>query len=402
MLSKSQNILSFNEVEYLYLFFNQLQEGLVIVDTNDNIIFVNNQFCDLIKYSREELIGKSGFEVYYLEEDIEFMKKRNELRKQGLSEIYETRFKRKDGKIIYVQVNANPILDEDANIKGFMASCIDITDKKNEELKNKRLMQELLETKQLLEQSLVQKNKLIDELIETKQKLQISNEEKDKFFSIITHDLKNAFSGFINYIQLFSNDISSFTLQELKEILAHLKDSAESLYKLLENLLEWSKLKRKTIKFEPVEHNLNLIMNQIISNLSVNAEIKNIKIINNIPDNINLFIDPRLYSTIIRNILQNSIKFTNKDGLITIDYLEDDSNQIVIIEDNGIGMDDYIKENLFNLNKKINREGTSGESSTGLGLVLCKEFIDLHNGRIWVDSEINKGSKFYISVPKKQ
>lgn len=402
MLSKSQNILSFNEVEYLYLFFNQLQEGLIIVDTNDVIIFVNNQFCDLIKYSREELIGKSGFEVYYLEEDIEFMKKRNELRKQGLSEIYETRFKRKDGKIIYVQVNANPILDEDANIKGFMASCIDITDKKNEELKNKRLMQELLETKQLLEQSLVQKNKLIDELIETKQKLQISNEEKDKFFSIITHDLKNAFSGFINYIKLFSNDISSFTLQELKEILAHLKDSADSLYKLLENLLEWSKLKRNTIKFEQVEHNLNLIMNQIISILSVNAEIKNIKIINNIPDNINLFIDPRLYSTIIRNILQNSIKFTNKDGLITIDYLEDDSNQIVIIEDNGIGMDDYIKENLFNLNKKINREGTNGESSTGLGLVLCKEFIALHNGRIWVDSEINKGSKFYISVPKKQ
>jgi len=402
MLSKSQNILSFNEVEYLYLFFNQLQEGLIIVDTNDVIIFVNNQFCDLIKYSREELIGKSGFDLYYLEEDMEFMKKRNELRRQGLSEIYETRFKRKDGKIIYVQVNANPILDEDANIKGFMASCIDITDKKNEELKNKRLMQELLETKQLLEQSLVQKNKLIDELIETKQKLQISNEEKDKFFSIITHDLKNAFSGFINYIKLFSNDISSFTLQELKEILAHLKDSAESLYKLLENLLEWSKLKRNTIKFEPVEHNLNLIMNQIISILSVNAEIKNIKIINNIPDNINLFIDPRLYSTIIRNILQNSIKFTNKDGLITIDYLEDDSNQIVIIEDNGIGMDDYIKENLFNLNKKINREGTNGERSTGLGLVLCKEFIDLHNGRIWVDSEINKGSKFYISVPKKQ
>jgi len=402
MLNKSQNILSFSEVDYLYLFFNQLQEGLLIVDTNDNIIFVNNQFCELVKYSREELIGKSGFDLYYLEEDMEFMKKRNELRRQGLSEIYETRFKRKDGKIIYVQINANPILDEDSNIKGFMASCIDITDKKNEELKNKRLMQELLETKQLLEQSLVQKNKLIDELIETKQKLQISNEEKDKFFSIITHDLKNAFSGFINYIQLFSNDISSFTLQELKEILAHLKDSAESLYKLLENLLEWSKLKRNTIKFEPVEHNLNLIMNQIISILSVNAEIKNIKIINNIPDNINLFIDPRLLSTIIRNILQNSIKFTNKDGLITIDYLEDDSNQIVIIEDNGIGMDDYIKENLFNLNKKIYREGTSGESSTGLGLVLCKEFIDLHNGRIWVDSEINKGSKFYISVPKKQ
>lgn len=402
MLDKGQNILSFNEVDYLYLFFNQLQEGLVIVDTNDVIIFVNNQFCDLLKYSREELIGKSGFDLYYLEEDIEFMRNRNEARKQGLSEIYETRFKRKDGKIIYVQVNANPILDEDANIKGFMASCIDITDKKNEELKNKKLMQELLETKQMLEQSLVQKNKLIDELIETKQKLQISNEEKDKFFSIITHDLKNAFSGFINYIKLFSNDISSFTIQELKEILAHLKDSAESLYNLLENLLEWSKLKRNTIRFEPIEHNLNLIMNQIISILSVNAQIKNIRIINNIPDNINLFIDPRLYNTIIRNILQNSIKFTNKDGIVIINYLEDNDNQIVIIEDNGIGMDDYIKANLFSLNKKINREGTSGESSTGLGLVLCKEFIDLHNGKIWVDSEINKGSKFYISVPKKQ
>lgn len=402
MLDKGQNILSFNEVDYLYLFFNQLQEGLVIVDTNDVIIFVNNQFCDLLKYSREELIGKSGFDLYYLEEDIEFMRKRNEVRKQGLSEIYETRFKRKDGKIIYVQVNANPILDEDANIKGFMASCIDITDKKNEELKNKKLMQELLETKQMLEQSLVQKNKLIDELIETKQKLQISNEEKDKFFSIITHDLKNAFSGFINYIKLFSNDISSFTIQELKEILAHLKDSAESLYNLLENLLEWSKLKRNTVRFEPIEHNLNLIMNQIISILSVNAQIKNIRIINNIPDNINLYIDPRLYNTIIRNILQNSIKFTNKDGIVIINYLEDNDNQIVIIEDNGIGMDDYIKANLFSLNKKINREGTSGESSTGLGLVLCKEFIDLHNGRIWVEAEINKGSKFYISVPKKQ
>jgi len=310
--------LNLSEIDFIYLLYNQLQEGLIILDIQDNIIFVNEKFCELVGYEKGELIAKSAFDMLYLDDDKESMKTRNIFRKRGINELYELRFIKKNCEIIHVLVNANAIKEDDGKVKGFMASCIDITERKIEEIRNQKLFEELIDTKQLLEQNLQQKNKLIDELIEIKTELQTSNHEKDKFFSIITHDLKNAFSGFLNYIKLFSDDLNNFTLQELSDIVKQMQVSAESLYKLLENLLEWSKIKRNVFTFNPEKHNLNLIISQITSILSINATNKKISLITNIDESIDAFFDPQMLNTILRNIIQNAIKFTKDNGKIEI------------------------------------------------------------------------------------
>lgn len=394
------NDLEWKEIDFLYFIYEQLQEGLIFLDIDDNIIFVNNKLCDLVGYSREELIGASAFDTLYLEEDKEMMRSRNVFRQKGVNELYEFRFKRKDNSVIHLLINANSVKDSNGAVRGFMASCIDISARKVEEDRNKRLFNELIETKLLLEQNLTQKNKLIDELIEIKAELQLSNAEKDKFFSIITHDLKNAFSGQINYIKLFSDDLGTFTLQELAEFIKQMQISAESLYKLLENLLEWSKIKRGAINYHPMLHNTKFIFNQVVDILKVNALNKKIQIIDKISKDTEAYIDPQMFNTIFRNIIQNSIKFTPHNGTIEIGYLSNEDCDIFYVKDSGIGMDPAIKDNLFKIDKKISREGTDGEPSTGLGLLLTKEFVELHNGKIEIESAKGKGSTFYIYFPK--
>lgn len=394
------NNLELQETDFLHFIYEQLQEGLIVLDLNDTIKFVNNKFCELVGYERNELMGLSAFNTLYLEEDKEMMRTRNIFRQKGINELYEFRFKRKDDTVIYVLVNANSMKNKSGEIMGFMASCIDISARKVEEDRNKKLFNELIETKLLLEQNLNQKNKLIDELIETKAELQQSNAEKDKFFSIITHDLKNAFSGFLNYIKLFSDDIGSFTIQELSDFMKQMQVSSESLFKLLENLLEWSKIKRGAIVFQPIKHNIKLIITQIVDILTINAANKNIKLICNISDEIESYIDLQMFNTIMRNIIQNAIKYTPKGGTIEIGYNQDEIYDIYFVKDNGIGMTPEIKNNLFKLDKKTSREGTEGEPSTGLGLLLSKEFAELHEGKIYVESEPDHGSTFYIAFPR--
>ena len=398
--SKIINNLQWDEIDFLYSIYEQLQEGLIVLDLDDNVKFVNNKFCELVGYERNELMGVSAFDTLYLEEDKEMMRTRNIFRQKGINELYEFRFKRKDSSIIYLLINANSLKDNNGDVSGFMASCIDISARKVEEDRNRKLFNELIETKLLLEQNLNQKNKLIDELIETKAELQQSNAEKDKFFSIITHDLKNAFSGFLNYIKLFSDDIGSFTIQELSDFMKQMQVSSESLFKLLENLLEWSKIKRGAIVFQPINHNIKLIMTQIVDILTINAANKNIKLITKIDDQVESFIDLQMFNTIFRNIIQNAIKFTPNGGTIEIGYEKDENYDIYYVKDSGIGMTPDIKNCLFKLDKKITREGTEGEPSTGLGLLLSKEFTELHNGKIYVESEPGQGSTFYIAFPR--
>ncbi len=392
--------LEWNEIDFLYFIYEQLQEGLIVLDIDDNIIFVNAKLCELIGYTKEELIGKSAFDTLYFDEDKEMMRTRNTFRQKGVSELYEFRFKKKDNHPIHLLINASSLKDKSGNIRGFMASCIDISQRKIEEDRNKQLFNELIETKLLLEQNLDQKNILIDELIETKTALQQSNAEKDKFFSIITHDLKNAFSGFLNYIKLVSDDIESLTIQELSIFIKQMQISSESLFKLLENLLEWSKIKRGAINFTPLEHNIKLIMDQIVNILIISANNKNIKIINKIGNHQIAYVDPQMFNTIFRNLIQNAIKYTPANGTIEIGHTEDDNFDVFYVKDSGIGMSPEIKNNLFKIEKKTLREGTEGEPSTGLGLLLSKEFAELHNGRIYLDSEENIGSTFYVAFPK--
>lgn len=228
------------------------------------------------------------------------------------------------------------------------------------------------------------------------------NAEKDKFFSIIAHDLKGPLSAFLDATQILTEEIQNMSLEEIKDITISMKDSASNIYRLLENLLEWSRLKRGMLNFDPRIINLQKTFTGCLGVLKESASKKEIKITSYLPDNLEIYADSHMLETVIRNLVSNAIKFTPKSGEISLTAAVTQCNTVEIkVSDNGIGMPGALINKLFLLNEKTNRLGTEGELSSGLGLLLCKEFIDKHGGKIWVESEEGKGSTFSFTVPDK-
>ncbi|PVX44892.1 signal transduction histidine kinase [Flavobacterium sp. 103] len=227
------------------------------------------------------------------------------------------------------------------------------------------------------------------------------NSQKDKFYSIIAHDLRGPFNGFLGLTELMAEDIDMMSAEDIKFAAVNMRSSAKNLFALLENLLEWSRMEQGLIPFVPKEHPLKSTLLDSIITLQDNADKKGISITTTISNSATLFADKNMFQAIIRNIVLNAIKFTPKKGSVNIQEKEDLYNTVIIVKDTGIGMNPKTVENLFKLDVQNNRVGTEEEPSTGLGLILCKEFIEKHKGKIWVESEEGKGSTFYISFPNK-
>lgn len=297
--------------------------------------------------------------------------------------------------------------DKDGNFLTYYGWDIDISDRKasldsvqeiSDELNN--AIADLRIVQEHLEEHMFYQNNLIDEISETKEQLEKSNNEKDKFFSIIAHDLRSPFSGFLGLTKMLEENIDNLEPDELKELAKMLKDSANITYALLENLLEWSRIQRNVIKFEPQETNLFLLVSNVMLLQRPNLEKKNIEVNLDVDENLTIEIDQNMINTVLRNLVSNAVKFTPKNGKISISAKENDDYVNIQIKDSGIGMPDSIKENLFNIGAKTSREGTDGESSSGLGLLLCKEYVEMHNSKIWVESQENVGSTFNFSISK--
>jgi PAS domain S-box-containing protein len=233
------------------------------------------------------------------------------------------------------------------------------------------------------------------------QQLQKLNAEKDKFFSIIAHDLRSPFNSFLGYTEMMVDEMDNMSLKEIQLMAVDMKKSANNLYYLLENLLEWSRLQRGITTFNPV---LFLLSPQIAENLHSVLESANKKVIDfsfEIPENIEVFADKNMFSSIIRNLTSNAVKFTPEGGKIKLSTKVTDEDSVEIsIADSGIGMSKEMIDNLFISNGLANRKGTNGEPSTGLGLIICKDFIEKHGGKIWVESIEGNGSTFYFTIPQ--
>ncbi len=227
------------------------------------------------------------------------------------------------------------------------------------------------------------------------------NAAKDKFFSILAHDLRSPLSSFVGATEILSEDILTMEKVEIKGIIERMKISATNIYSLLENLLEWSGLMRNRMDFSPEKFNLKNKVEACTGILSENAVKKRIEMEIMIPDDTELIADKHMFDGIIRNLVSNAIIFTPMRGKVTIttDYESDQSIKISI-RDTGIGMPPELIRKLFLLTEKTSRAGTEGEPSSGLGLVLCKEFIVKHSGKIWVESEVGKGSTFSFVIPQ--
>ncbi len=226
------------------------------------------------------------------------------------------------------------------------------------------------------------------------------NATKDKFFSIVAHDLKNLFQGILGFVELLHNDLDEFEEEELKLVIEQIKDATEGAYNLVLNLLEWSRLQLNRINFNPLLIDLEELANREIAPLKTQANIKQIEILVDLPSGSSAFADENMIGMVIRNLISNAIKFTNPGGQIIVQLNFMPRFMDVEIRDNGIGISQENLKKLFKVNQQVINQGTAKEKGTGLGLILCKEFVEKNKGKIWVESKLGAGSSFHVLLPK--
>ncbi|MEK7720455.1 MAG: response regulator [Bacteroidota bacterium] len=237
-------------------------------------------------------------------------------------------------------------------------------------------------------------------LQEQSKKLQELVATKDKFFSIIAHDLRGPLGGFMSLTELLADESFEFTPAEQKEMNLDLYKSSRNLFNLLENLLVWARMQQGQIVFNPVQINLKELVSESITALEDAIRKKAILVTEQVPERQNVYADSNMLQSIVRNLISNAIKFTPKAGSVTVSsYSTENNTSVIVVKDTGIGMNSTMTANLFRLNINNSRPGTEGEQSTGLGLLLCKEFVEKHGGEIWVESVEDAGTSFYFTIP---
>ncbi|RIJ50740.1 hybrid sensor histidine kinase/response regulator [Maribellus luteus] len=261
-----------------------------------------------------------------------------------------------------------------------------------QEIKIRKQNEELL----LLNASLEEKVK------ERTAELEIANAAKDKFFSIIAHDLRNPFNALFGLTDFLIDNWQDIDEVTKIELIKDLQSSSKLTFNLLQNLLDWSRSQTGQITVRAVAIDANKLVTETIGVLKKQAGNKCINVKNFVPETTLCFADPNMVSTVFRNLISNSIKFSNHGGKIEVSAAAVDGHYEFSVEDNGIGMDKDTRDKLFRITEKVKRPGTENEEGTGLGLILCKEFVEKNGGSIRVESEQNSGSKFFFTLPISQ
>ena len=265
-----------------------------------------------------------------------------------------------------------PLLDKDKKIVGTFGISRDITDRKRAE----------------------------DELRLKNEQLLTANTEKDKFFSIIAHDIRSPFNAFLGFTRIMAEELPSMRLDDMQKMALLMRKSATNLYRLLENLLQWSSLQRGVTPFNPAPLLLLTKTKESMVFAIEAADKKGIAVSFQIPESLEVFADENMFGSIVRNLSMNAVKFTPQGGKVSIAAKTVPDNLVEIsISDTGIGMSPEMVGNLFLLDIDTSRKGTEGEPSTGLGLILCKDFVERNNGKIRTESEEGMGTTFYFTLP---
>ncbi len=241
--------------------------------------------------------------------------------------------------------------------------------------------------------------KLSVRLEKSEAELRKVNADKDKFFTIIAHDLKSPFNGFLGTTDLLVNNFDDLPPGTIKKFLVALKDSSSNLYALLESLLQWAQVQTETMQyqFEKIDvHEIGMSVSQLLES---NAAQKEISLVRKIQKDTLAYGDEKSVSSVLRNLVSNAIKYTNPGGEVVIETVKKANYIEISVSDNGIGMNKQTRDKLFDITQMISQHGTQSEQGTGLGLILSKEFITKNKGQIWLESEPGKGSKFTFTLP---
>jgi hypothetical protein len=366
---KAEEALRESEEKFRLIFENN-SSAIAIIEPDTTISMVNKEYCKVSGYKKQEVIGMSWTQQIP-PEDLERLKEFNRRRLLNPTDApdkYEFKFRQKNGEIKHALMSVSMLSN-----RKIIASFIDITERKKAE----------------------------EELRESEENLRKINAEKDKFFSIIAHDLRSPFNGFLGLTEIMAEGMQNLTLEEIQRIAVSLKYSAANLYSLLGNLLEWSLMQRGLTAFEPQLFLLSRKITESMALVTEAADKKEIAISYDIPEDLTVFVDRNMFEGVIRNLSSNAVKFTNKGGVVNVSAKTMPDNSVEIsFKDTGIGMNKEMTDNLFRIDIDTSRKGTEDESSTGLGLIICKDFIEKHGGELRVDSEEGKGSTFTFTIPK--
>lgn len=397
------------ERSLLRTLIDNMPDHIYIKDTESRFITVNKKLLKTMHAnSVDEIVGKSDFDTApekeaaqaYYEDDQSIIKSGNPIINKeeiGFDE---------QGREKVISTTKVPFRDPDGKIIGIVGIGRDITKQKNIEKKLREQAESLKEVNTLLEerQEKIQQqsdelNRQAVELKDSNKQLEELNATKNKFFSIIAHDLKNPFQAIFGFSELLMRNFDDFEENQRIELLTMIKTSSESAYNLLENLLQWARTQTQRIKYNPTEINLSDIIKQNLVFATASAEKKNIKIGTKVNCSKPVWADFNMINLVIRNLVSNAIKFTPNDGKVTIHCKELRDGAEIAVVDTGIGISNDNIKKLFRIDEYFSTAGTAGESGTGLGLIICKEFIEKNMGELKIESELNKGTTFKFTLP---
>ncbi len=352
-------------------------DGIGMLSLDGRMQFMSDKLIKMYGYTieeKDELVGRPATDfIDPSNHEILINNMRKLLSGESDHKIREYLAIKKDNSRFYIDLNYTVLIDPSGKPESILFVERDSTERKNSEL----IIQE--------------HNKQLQEL----------NSAKDKFLSIIAHDIKNPFHGFLFQTELMADSSIELSTAQLVEYSKSLNRTAQNLYKLLENLLEWAQVKKGSISFTPMDIDLSKLVLECIDTINQRAAQKGITIINDVVNAQKVYADEKMIGTVLRNLLSNAVKFTRTSGNVIIKSQWIDKDIIeVSVADNGVGILEKNISRLFKIEEKVGLRGTEGETSTGLGLLLCKEFIDLHDGKIWAESELGKGSKFMFTLHK--
>lgn len=366
-IKEAENALAVNEEKYRKIFEN-IQDIYYRTDKNGMVTEISPSVDKYYNYRRDEIIGHPVTDFYFHEEDRDHIV--NALHNDHEVIDFEVKLKTKGSLLVYASVNARLII-EDGHVQGSEGSIRDITSRKAQE----------------------------NELTDLNTELKALNTHKEKLLSVIGHDLRNPIAASLKLAELALMDIDDASRDELKEYLVKMETGLQNANELLENLLQWAKNQFNSLNFNPVLiHDVRLMVLSCIKRIRPMAEAKGIELIAIVPEGLKIYGDRDMLDAVIRNLVSNAIKFT-VGGEITVEVQMRDYDLLFSVKDNGVGMSEEVMLQLFNKSFSHTTYGTSGEKGTGLGLELCRDFVEKHHGKIWVESKKGLGSIFYFTTP---
>lgn len=363
--------------EYARNIIESSLDMIITVDQERRIVEFNKAAQETFGYRKEEVEGKSIDMLYASPEESALV---HQIMVEKTQSIREVSNRRKSGEVFPCLISASVLRDAQGELIGYMGISRDITELK-------KAQAELLAA----HNELKQKNEQLGEL----------NASKDKFFSIISHDLKNSFGALLGFAELITENIELYTKDKIKSLVSKMRSTAENLYALLENLLTWSRIQRGVIECSPQLLDLSHIMAHNIDLFVPEAERKEITLKNTIQEKTFVYADYSMVDTVIRNLISNALKFTSSGGSVNISSIEHDEHyQAISVSDTGVGIPEDILPKLLQIDTFYTHAGTAGEKGTGLGLILCKELVEQNSGRLWATSEVDRGTTFTFTLPK--